>query len=55
LVFFELSFFFCCDLLLKVPIDIVKGPTVAQTEQLAKDIGFKGAQAVDAATQMRKL
>jgi succinyl-CoA synthetase beta subunit len=38
-----------------VPIDIIKGPTVAQTEQLAKDIGFKGAQAVDAATQMRKL
>ncbi len=38
-----------------VPVDIVKGPTVAQTEQLAKDIGFSGPQAVDAATQMRKL
>ena len=38
-----------------VPVDIIKGPTVAQTEQLAKDIGFSGPQAVDAANQMRKL
>ena len=39
----------------EVPVDIVKGPSVEDTEMLAGKLGFTGDQAVEAASQMRKL
>lgn len=39
----------------QLPIDIVKGPSVADTEALAEKLGFKDGAIKDAAQQMRKL